>query len=574
MALSIEEMGYTSAEVEANGVALKDFFLYPSLNPNGRTLALLDTKIQRNTLVDEFALTVFADRGDWAQLGGVGDVRSKSVDADTVEVVVDFSIPMTVSGVGVTNSESAHGLYIDAVYQWLGNEFSNTRIITDNMVPSIGPPLMTSKVAMFSSEVMTQRLRIEVRVHSPVEGDLAQVLTESVCVKLPSLPAGLEIAINNGPVAWHYPGVVQAGKEGWDTVEENGRTFQVIDLAQSLQTLAGDPENDEELDVQVALRARIPGTLELDQNNTSFRYIQATDLGPEKKLELTFDEEGYTDVPVVLPSGTSDPSELLVDVSGTLTEERVVPPVGPEKKENVVLVQNPDHAACVRIPSGTGLISVSGIRLPLAAVESAGGEATLALLENIPPASEGAGTPDSPGAQIDGAVSAPVSLKYTSDGKESWVTFAFEKPVALDESNLPWTALMVTRGTVHWSLCPQSASLETEIRRGPPSGPWQPLPAIFCDGGAQPVSGRLRMMGYGEKNNPVMPVLVELCGGDTDWDGSSQRSEITPKKADGTVSWVPEPTWTKGSGDLVLRLTSRTPGTITLRNVRIIAKKS
>ncbi len=575
MALNLEEMGYVSAQVGPDGVSLNTFHLYPTLTPNGRALVTLDTRIQRNALVDEFSLSVFADRGDWTQLGGAGDVRCKSVATGTVEVVVDFGAPMTVSGVGITASTGASGLYVGAVYPWLGNEFSTDRIITDNMLPSVGGMIgtMINKVAMFSGEVMTQRLKINVRALSPVEGDLAQVLTETVCVKLPSLPAGLEITINDGPVVWRYPGVVQAGKEEWETTGEDGLTCRVVDLAESLQTLAGDPENDEEMDVQIALRTRIPGNLGLDPNTSSFRYIQATDLGSEKKLALTFDEEGYTDVAVDLPAGTTEPSELLLDVSGTLSKERVIPPVGPEKKENVVLVLDSDHAACARLPASTGLVSVSGIRLPLTAVESAGGEATLMLLENVPAVSGGVGTPDSPGAQKQGAVSEPVSLEQTSKGQESWVTFTFDKPVEPDESNLPWAALMVTRGTVHWSLCQRSASPETELRRGPPSGPWQLLPAIFCDGGAQPVSGRLRVMGYGEKNNPVAPVLVELCGGDTDWEASAQRAEIAPKKADGTVSWTPEPSWTMGSGDLVLRVTSRTPGTVTLRNVRTIAVK-
>src|SRR5207253_9371672 len=56
---------------------------------------------------------------------------------------------------------------------------------------------------------------------------------------------------------------------------------------------------------------------------------------------------------------------------------------------------------------------------------------------------------------------------------------------------------------------------QSAVRRGPPSGPWRPLPSPFLTGTtALPTArGRARMVGHASKETPLAPIQVELPGG-------------------------------------------------------------
>ena len=103
------------------------------------------------------------------------------------------------------------------------------------------------------------------------------------------------------------------------------------------------------------------------------------------------------------------------------------------------------------------------------------------------------------------AVSDPVTLAG-AETPDTWTTFAFPKPVSLEKIEPPWAVVLVTRGSLTWSLARKptvtgaagsgSALAEANVlRRGAPNGPWRVLPAPFQSSAAPAVMdarGRIR----------------------------------------------------------------------------------
>ncbi len=555
--------GFRSAQSDLQGIVLYNFLTYFYFDPNGISTFTKEVVLDRNSLIDTFDLEVFADRADWAQIGAVGQARIHLQESEQITMIVDFGMPLTVGGIGIAAVDGTDGLVVTGVYPWQGTKFSS-RGLTGS---SSG-----TKLATFPAEVATARLMIKVKPPTSAPSDLDAFLAEVICVQLPSLPAGLELTIDDGPAVWTHPGLVQSGQDGWVRRQSDGRTVKTVSLAEPLAPFVGDPEDESPITIKLTLRATIPGRLELGDPTRAIRHLKATDLGAEKKVELEFAEEGYVDLPVSLPTGATTPDELRLEVSGELPPERIVPPVGPPIKANAELVLDPDHAFCLRLPSGSGLTELTGIRLPLTAGAD-GAEAAIVLYENLVAPAESTGIPDQPGDAMDGVASPAVLVSSSGSTADDWVTFTFEKPVTIQEDQLPWVGLLLNRGEAQLSVAENTAAWATEIRRGPPSGPWQQLPAIFADSGSFPVAGRLRLVGCAAPKQPVAPIMVELSGDEAPWLEEAVRAAVLPAKADTSVSWKPGAGWTPGTGALSLRVTSRALGSITVRNLTTIAVK-
>jgi hypothetical protein len=203
---------------------------------------------------------------------------------------------------------------------------------------------------------------------------------------------------------------------------------------------------------------------------------------------------------------------------------------------------------------------ITAIRLPLTA-ESGGAEMRVALWQSKK------GAKGEPSLPIPQGTSDPVQLGQ--DTTEAWVTFPFKKPVPVDDTVTQWATLLVTRGQVTWALGSSSGALDpidtNDIRSGPPAGPWLPLPQPFVSGGTPlaRLRGRVRVAGHAKKDAPIAPLLASVAG--------SAQIQVTPtaKGSDVVVT---------GMGSVLLagaklRVISRVAGTISIKNVDVVATK-
>jgi hypothetical protein len=559
-------------------ISIRDVRIAPQRVANGTATAALEVKLPGNALVRELDVVVQADRASWSALGSVGQVRRQEGPESTLSVVVDFGTPRTVSAVAlvsdsavVSRSEPGGFLAITGVRAWTGNAFANAYLYPP---PYSGEDDDTSTaVARFTAEVRTERLLIELTATQPAQLTDA-VAGSRLAVELPSLPADLELRIDGGAPVWTWPGPVQPGDGPEDFKRVGGATRKTVSLRDAFAKLTGDPDQPGERTFHVELLARQPGQLSLSAGTRQVSYLVRTALGPEDRMELRFASEGVQDVPLTLGSGARKLEEVRLTVVGALPPERGLPPVGPAVAPEADLVLNPERAACVRLLPASGLAELTGVRLPLRA-RAGGAEVRVLLLGHQPDAS----AQGTAGAALEGAsASTPVVIEALAAGDTSdpWTLFEFPKPVAL-KGEPPWAAVLVVRGTVEWSLGRYAAG-ETPLplRRGAPTGPWEPLPAALTLSGT--VGGRIHVLGHARNDSPAAPPvrLLPVPTGAAAPVAGTPEVRATPTARGVAAPWPPEgSTFTLDvtGKTAAVRITSLAAGTVTLRDLVAVVSK-
>jgi hypothetical protein len=313
------------------------------------------------------------------------------------------------------------------------------------------------------------------------------------------------------------------------------------------------------------LRSRVPSDSRITAlgGPPKISYVRRVLFNDDTTKELVFQEEGLQEIPLATLPPNPVIEEVAFTISGTLPLERVVPPVGPDvpalgpdNRGLADLLLGPDHAACVRLRSDTGLNEITGIRLPLVAA-SGSAEARVVLWR--PDETVG----QEPFEAMPDGVSEPVTLEAGDTDAEIWTTFSFKRPVPFDDQAPPWVALLVSRGQMSWRL--GAVSVENDpiaahvIRRGAPTGPWKLLPKPFqgSKSALGSVRGRLRVVGYAPKDRPVAPLIVGI---------GRQTLEVTPT-AKGVLSRLSfSPNVTSAN----LTVVSRVAGSVTLRDLDVV----
>lgn len=530
-------------------------YLFPVALFQGRSETTLTVELPRNALVDEWKLLVQAQRVDATLLQQVAQVRAYD-SVDSHELVVDFGTARTVSGISLPG-----GAEVRAVYPWLGTQFA--------------PFAAFSAAAVATSDAVFTELRTE-RLRVVVSRQLSGDELASVSLRLPEPPSGLTIAIDGAPPVWQHPepvqprgGVSSPDELGWD--EQSRR---IVPLSAALAALAGDPLGDETpASFQLTLRTAVPCVLSLATSGTpKLRRIRRLRFGSETSTHTEFASEGRVELPLPLPApppGTARRiDELRWLAEGELPAERVLPPLGPEPALAAgvpvlaELLVDTGRAVAVRLPAGSGLASLSALRLPLA-VDGDGAELRVVLWSADP--SQPAGTPLEP---LPRGSSEPVTLNAAAPGAaEVWVRFDFAEPQALDDSAMPWLVLVAARGSVRWALAAASASagdpLNAQLpRRGPPNGPFKALPQPLQDpGGVLDARARLRLVGLPPKEAPLAPLDLQLD------DAATVALTPTAKGAAGRLA-LPGGV---ASAAPVLRLTSRVAGSVVWRDIDVIS---
>jgi hypothetical protein len=538
VALPIAQIIEVSPAV-VGGVQMMYAFAYALFD--GVTTATLDISLPRNALVDEYRVLVRAERVDSTLVQEVAQVRTYASNAGN-ELVVDFGTPRTVSGIDLPS-----GVNILAVYAWLGSQFAPS--------PAYAKSTGATADALFA-ELRTERLRIIVS-KPPSAAELAQMR-----LRLPEPPSGLAISIDGAPPVWSHPEPVQPrstvsapDEDGWD--KESRR---IVPLTAALAALTGDAlAADDAVTLQLKLTTQVPCRLSLTVHGAPLlRRIRRVRFSGETAVALAFDSEGQLDLPLPLPTPPAPRriDELRWVAQAELPPPRVQPPLGPDAVPGsgvpalAELLITPERAMCVRLPGGSGLAELLGVRLPLRAFGD-GAEARVVLWSN-----QGA-LPVEPLGQ---GASAPLTLAATDT--EAWVGFDFPAALPIAAADMPWLALIVSRGEVGWSLgaaASDQAAGAGVIRHGPPNGPWKALPAPL-QGALLDARARLRLVGLAAKDTPLAPLVLHFAG--------QQRAiEPTAKGLAGSLPLAPGVVLDAPG----LSLISHVAGNLQLRDIDVIS---
>jgi hypothetical protein len=532
----------------------------------GQASVSIEVSLPRNAVVRTFDLVVEARRADEVALEVVADVRPNE---DVVrEAVVDFRMLRTVSGF-----RAPAGFAVEKIFGWTGTGFPEL---------PLWPPRGTTggtPQADFS-EIRTERLLVVLDGAAPRETLLAAAV-----VVLPEAPADLELRIDGGPPVWTHPGPVVPG-DGTEPVPDawtvDGR--RLVPLAAALAPLVGDPKGAGQASFRLILSSRVPGALALTEVGSEISFIHRARLGGQASRDLALAGEGTVLVEFDLPDlpETGEIEEVRCTVAGELRPERAVGSLEPTAPAvegppyPAELVADPDRAFCCKLPSHPRLAELSAVRLPLHA-GAAGAEARVLLWE-------GDGEPERP---VGAGASEPVTLAAEDGLGEGWTTFPFARPVALEAVaggvagvRPLWAALVVSRGSAAWGLGEQPAApadgtdegprAAAHLRRGGPSGPWLPLPEVFQrpDGALQSLRARARVVGRADKA-PLPPLRVRLKEASAAAAAmGSEAQEVSPAPRGVAVSLVLASP--QAFGAPALELTSRAPGSITVRDVDVV----
>ncbi len=568
----------TFLDIVAQEVTIGYFF--PLALFSGVTEASLDLALPRNALVDELRLRVQAQRVDLNRLQDVAQVRSY-VAAGVQELVIDFGTARTVSAIHLPG-----GVTVSAVYPWLGSQFSPSAAFFGSASSTTHP--LTSH-AVFP-EVRSERLRVLIS-RALSNDEMAQVQ-----LRLPEPPSGLSLDIDQAPPVWSHAEPVQPRSNvatpddaGWDA-----ESRRVLPLAEAFAPLTADPlADDTPVNFKLTLRSAVPCRLALTlESPPCYRRIRRQRFAADTATTLVFDSEGAIDLPLSLPAPPSGATlridELRWLASAELGSERVLPPLGPEVAAGsgadtpllADLVVDAQRAVLVRLPAGSGLAELTAVRLPLAA--GADGAEARVLLWPVDPAQpdalpaaaspQGSSKPLTlDAAAAPAAAASAASLTGTLPAAERWLRFDFNTPQPLDDAAPPWLALVAARGSLSWALGRANAVDAADpinaqqLRRGPPNGPWQALPAPLQSAtGVLDARGRLRLVGTAPKAAPLAPLLFSI--------GSAPALPFTPT-AKGVPGQLAPAGGVQATGGAVppLRIVSRVAGSLTLRDLDVVS---
>jgi hypothetical protein len=514
-----------------------------------------------NALVRSFKVWARAGAAGSMKVTDLGQVRSQPSalpsGSSNTSVVVDFGAPLTVGGAATITGKSYK---IVAVYKWQGNGF-------DVDHPAYLNAQGASTIAF--PDVSTSRLQLE------LQGTVTDADAQATTVQLPSVPADLEVHVNDGPAVWRYPGPRGAdGVDGWAKVGADAAyTQHEVDLTAAVAPLVGDPDKmGKAVSVTVELRARVGGKLEVALEEADYDLLERVPVVPEP--DLVFEQEGDQTLYLQVPNGAATAlKEVWVTLAATPSKERAVPAVGPQRVTQVALLLDSGRSATARFPEDA-LGELTALRLPLSALDGTA-EVRAQLLSPV-----GTIPNDEPGPPMEGAAATkPVQLEPppapprglvngAASNPDEWVLLPFDKPVSF--KGPVWIQLQVTRGLVRWSLgvFDESEGQPFPVRRGSPTGPWLPLPqAVTSIAG---VGGRLHAIGHAPKASPIAPLQLQIQA--TSGSYAGEVVPVTPGTKSVTVKLlvnasgvVPDTSW--------LRVISRAAATVTVSSLlRVVTK--
>jgi hypothetical protein len=574
----IERSGSFESFENVADIAVLLFGSPPSITGGGATVSRTITLPRNGVVRAPFAATLRVVQADWFSAGDVAQLRDGSPgNTGTVLVVIDFGTARTVGSV----ASLSLSVGVTSVQRWLGASFEATALPVQ--------PTLFGAPALFTSEVRTERLLVACSASN------FATARDALAVRLPEIPADLELRIDGGAPVWTSPGTVTAGSLGSDVpplalvpgATANGAQrwraeagaftafAQQVDLSALLNALAGDPDaaHGDTREVTLSLSSRIPGAIALEvpgNLSSRLRYVaRVTDGFVDGRRDVTFSGEGVQGVPLSLPPWAQAVHAASLVVSGTLDANRTLPPLGPnatmlaagDARDGVArpvaeFVIDSARTLALPIVPGHGLLALGAVRVPLIADRS-GCELRAVLLGE----DEETGGPGEP---LDGGSGSPVAVEPIPDGGEQWVTLPFPSPYTLPADADVFVALHMVRGTA--TLAARRRLAEVGVAdpdptdgivaawRGPPTGPWEAVPDSADLAGLR---GRLRLTGTAPNDRPVAPLRMALGR--------------LPSRADGVTpgpKGVPVQLTDAGPpGPAELRVVALTAGTISVRDV-------
>jgi hypothetical protein len=548
----------------AGGFQYGMFFVGAQEIANGISSFSLPVILAHNAVVRQYDVVVKAARASATLAANVAQMRvNDATSADLVEnglsVIIDFGTIRTVSAVQVDNPDLA----IVRVTPWTGAGFAPSPVYytTPSSVSLRGQKPVATKPsdnqnAILPSEIRTERLLVEIL--GKVSAD---TLAQQLAVILPEPPADLEIKINGGAPVWKSPGPALTGSET-TLVEDrfNQDDERLVKLGDALAALTGDPLNSDTVTFNLELTTRVPGVIEVKPTTSVLRRIWRVKFGSDTERRLELASEGLIAIPFELPAPPQGQTRTIEEIRftaiGSFGTERVLPPLGPDPGTITDLSLDSARAGLVRLALDGALAELTGVRLPLS-IGAGGAEARVVLWSNR-------GGFEEPLDAMPGGTSEPVTLEA---GQESWVTFAFKKPVKLDPTNAPWAALIVVRGQVIWNLGQSNGSdplSNNVLRVGAPAGPWRPMPPPFLAVGSALAGsrGRIRAVGNARKEKPLAPLLVSLST------SSTAATAVTPTAKGAVMVMKLDSAPAAGAELLVI---SHLAGTVTFRDIDVIS---
>jgi hypothetical protein len=480
--------------------------------------------------------TVTAGPSGYVTIGGVAQVR----DSSGTDLVVDFQGMRTVDRLTAPVAFSA-------VRPWAGTQFA------------FSSPVDATSADQSFTEIQTERLLVT------FAGFLsADQLGAQGSVRVLTPPADLELLVN-GTRAWFNAGPAKPGGDPDDPAAY--RT--TVDLTDAVTAAVTAAPASEDVKVEIVLRSSVPGRLSFEAP-IQFQLTHAVSFPEGSTRVVDAEEEGVYPVPLPLPPEATGWSihEVQMTVAGSLPPLRVLEPDGPVPSEDAHLVLDPDHAVLVGLPAAglARLATLTAIRIPVG-VDPAGAELAGVLRADA----NGA-----PGDPLPQGQLGPVTLAGGDLERQAWTTLPLGKEQRIAPGEALWAGLQLARGRVSWPLAipagppaPPALSPDAPLRRQLPNGAFRPL----SPAGDVPTSAAtIRLAGEAPSGTPIPALEVDVAG-------TASGVSFTPT-ADGDAVVIGfEPPLTKAGtpsafGDqtgtaLALRLTTRTPGSVSFADVRI-----
>lgn len=493
-----------------------------------------------NAVVERYVLKVTATAAARAHAATIAELRAEPGEVlGTYQIVVDFGTVRTVSA-AVFDPLST----ITMIEAWNGTEFPASTWDA----PFSG----SERLARFRSEVRTERLRITV-----TSGSSSAELMDGLYLVLPDSPKDLVLTINGGAPVWSLPGPAAAGS-GSDLSEEawNADGERLVDLTAAIAALTGDPLSPDARNFDVALTSREAGVLKIGQHVLDHAVVRRVTFNGADRTSLNFAAEGLTNLPLLAagtPAGARARS-IAFTASGVFGPERRLPAIGPDPAllddaggALVELDITPLSSVILRLEVRPDIPVLTGLRLPLATgVE--GGELQLVAWQNT---GSGIALPSEP---MDLTLGDP--LVADPSDNPVWSSLFLAEPLEIDLVNPPWFALVAARGKFTIALTHAGGA---DLRVGPTTGPWRPLPGLFQD--AVFAGLRLPYRQIGVAADPVLtpPLAIAQTGAGTPPLGLDPIKGGTRLRLEGLDTLTP-----------ALDITHFTAGTIDIDTVDIV----
>jgi hypothetical protein len=504
-------------------------------DPSVATSSVAQTQtLPAGVIVLAASYTVTAKPAGFVTIGSVAQVR----DAKGNALVVDFQGMRTVDRLRAP-------VAISQIKPWAGTKFSDDSEVHDG-----------SFTEQSFTEIQTERLLVQFTGTIGAD-DLAANGSATVL----SPPADLELLVN-GTRAWFNAGPAKPGGSATDPA-----AFETtVDLTDAIRAaVAAAPPGTADIAVDVELRSSVPGQLALGASLELQRtFVVQFPEGDTRVIDAA--SEGVYEVLLPLPpeSATWQVHEVQAAVSGTPGPPRVLPPDGPEISGDAELVLDADHAVLVGLPPAdlAPLAVLSAIRLPLGV--GADGAELAGLLR--------ADADGLPGEPVKDGKLGPLTLPAGDLAERAWTTLSLAKEHKLAAGERLWVGLQLARGQVSWPLAlpapPAALSADAPLRRQLPNGAFRSLSAA---GDVSTSAGALRVVGEAPNGSPIAALELEVTATEVGVPPFTPTSDGVPValRLDPALTRANAPDAFDATGALKLRLTTKTPGSISFTGVRI-----